>query len=140
MISSRPDRCQLGAVADEPMVSPLVDEIIEPKVEAGEQVIASVVDMDEDIAMLFGNDDFEDDDSDGAPTERLRAIEDLSNRLGNLEYEHIQLVKKVIQVMASQMVYVADIWEQVGAQVEQGSSAVERFTDSAAADYGFRDE
>nr|GEV08778.1 ribonuclease H-like domain-containing protein [Tanacetum cinerariifolium] len=74
-------------------------------------------------------------------------IEDLSTRLGNLEYRHGQLMKKVIQVsdaevvagvsigeigprvfaiegqvqvMASQMVHVADRWEQVGAQVEQG--------------------
>ncbi|GKA91751.1 hypothetical protein Tco_0813676 [Tanacetum coccineum] len=74
-------------------------------------------------------------------------IEDLSTRLGNLEYGHRQLVKKVIhvsdvevaasvsireiglrvfaiegqmQVMASQMVHAAHRWEQVGAQVEQG--------------------
>ncbi|GKC19807.1 hypothetical protein Tco_1021957 [Tanacetum coccineum] len=74
-------------------------------------------------------------------------IEDLSTRLGNLEYGHRQLVKKVIQVsdgevatgvtigeigsrvfaieghvqvMASQMYHAADMWEQVGAQVEQG--------------------
>ncbi|GKF84855.1 hypothetical protein Tco_0249753 [Tanacetum coccineum] len=74
-------------------------------------------------------------------------IEDLSTRLGNLEYGHGQLVQKVIQVsdeevavgvtigeigqrvfaiegqvqvMASQMVHAADRWEQVGAQVEQG--------------------
>nr|GFB30726.1 hypothetical protein [Tanacetum cinerariifolium] len=90
-------------------------------------------------------------------------IEDLSTRLGNLEYGHEQLVKKVIQVqvMASQMVYAANRWEQVGSQVEQGqqnttqrdevitdpagagftgSIAVERFADSAAADYGFGDE
>ncbi|GJR26790.1 hypothetical protein Tco_1103022 [Tanacetum coccineum] len=47
-------------------------------------------------------------------------IEDLSIRLGNLEYGHGQLVKKVIQVMASQMIHAVDIVEQVGAQVEQG--------------------
>ncbi|GKB05217.1 hypothetical protein Tco_0833412 [Tanacetum coccineum] len=60
MISSRPDRYQ-----DEPMVGPLVDEIAEPIVEAEEQVIAPVIDMEEDIAMLFGNGDFSDDDSEG---------------------------------------------------------------------------
>ncbi|GJW39646.1 hypothetical protein Tco_0065491 [Tanacetum coccineum] len=38
-------------------VGPLVDEIAEPIVEAEEQVISLVVDMDEDIAMLFGDDD-----------------------------------------------------------------------------------
>ncbi|GJS78161.1 hypothetical protein Tco_0728042 [Tanacetum coccineum] len=74
-------------------------------------------------------------------------IEDLSTRLGNLEYRHRQLVKKVIQVsdakvaagvsireigprgfaiegqvqvMASQMVRATDRFGQVGAQVEQG--------------------
>ncbi|GKE64058.1 hypothetical protein Tco_1518219, partial [Tanacetum coccineum] len=49
----------------------------------------------------------------------LFVIEDLSIRLGNLEYGHGQLVKKVIQVMASQMIQVVDRVEQVGAQVEQ---------------------
>ncbi|GJR40614.1 hypothetical protein Tco_1216298 [Tanacetum coccineum] len=82
----------------------------------------------------------------GLPVPPL-VIEDLSTRLGNLEYGHGQLVKKVIQVsdaevaadvtigeigprvfaikgqvqvMASQMVHGADRWEQVGAQVERG--------------------
>ncbi|GJR31730.1 hypothetical protein Tco_1107962 [Tanacetum coccineum] len=72
-------------------------------------------------------------------------IEDLSTRLGNLEYGHRKLVQKVIQmsdaeeaagvtigeigmrffaiegqiqVMTSQMVHVVDRWEQVGAQVK----------------------
>ncbi|GKF67850.1 hypothetical protein Tco_0197529 [Tanacetum coccineum] len=74
-------------------------------------------------------------------------IEDLSTCLGNLEYEHGQLVKKLIQVsdaevadgitikeisprifaieghvqvMESLMVYAADRLEQVDTQVEQG--------------------
>ncbi|GJX33696.1 hypothetical protein Tco_0245253 [Tanacetum coccineum] len=55
----------------------------------------------------------------GLPVPPL-VIEDLSTHLGNLEYGHGQLVKKMIQVMASQMVHAADRWEQVGAQVEQG--------------------
>ncbi|GJR38770.1 hypothetical protein Tco_1214454 [Tanacetum coccineum] len=54
---------ELGVVADEPMVGLIVDVIAEPIVEAEEQVIALVVDVDEDIAMLLGDDDFEDDDS-----------------------------------------------------------------------------
>ncbi|GKD62023.1 hypothetical protein Tco_1299532, partial [Tanacetum coccineum] len=142
---------ELGAVADEPMVGPLVDEIAEPIVEAEEQVIAPVIDMEEDIAMLFGDGDFSDDDSEGFEDEEevwevneewLMApvtpppmlvvpppstyevggpstaaaegqsftlpapglpmppsvIEDLITRIGNLEYGHGQLVKKVIQV------------------------------------------
>ncbi|GJU94335.1 hypothetical protein Tco_1319091 [Tanacetum coccineum] len=128
--------------------------------------------MDEDIAMLFGDDDFEDDECEGFDEEEVRevnekwlmapvtpppmpavpppsvyevggpstaavggqsfplpsprllvppsVIEDLSTRLGNLEYGHGQLVKKVIQVMASQMVHAADRFEQIGTQVEQG--------------------
>ncbi|GJV36160.1 hypothetical protein Tco_1408637 [Tanacetum coccineum] len=78
-------------------------------------------------------------------------IEDLSTRLGNLEYEHGQLVKKVIQVsdaevatgvtvweigprvfaiegqvqvMASQMVHAADRWEQ--AAVQQKDSQIQQ--------------
>ncbi|GKB75494.1 hypothetical protein Tco_0942389, partial [Tanacetum coccineum] len=57
--------------ANEPMVCPLVDEIDEPIVEAEKQVIAQVVDIDEDIAMLFGDDDFGDDDSEGFDEEEV---------------------------------------------------------------------
>ncbi|GKD50788.1 hypothetical protein Tco_1279764 [Tanacetum coccineum] len=64
MSSSRPNRYQ-GAEADGPMVGLVVDEIAEPVVEMEEQVIALVIDMEEDIAMLFGDDDFSDDDSKG---------------------------------------------------------------------------
>ncbi|GJR65474.1 hypothetical protein Tco_0011539 [Tanacetum coccineum] len=174
-------------MVDEQMVVPAIKEVAEPVAEAeDEQVIAPAVDMEEgqmdvpvtdmeeDLAVLFGDDDFEDDASDGfgeeevwevnedwlmAPTTPhpmlvvpppsvigcrsiyLRfqrtvlipstpalgllvppfVIEDLSIHLGNLEYEHGQLVKKV---MASQMIHVVDIVEQVGAQVEQGQQIV----------------
>ncbi|GKF96987.1 hypothetical protein Tco_0292808 [Tanacetum coccineum] len=132
------------------MVGALVDKIVKLIVEAKEQVIAPVVDMDEDIAMLFGVHDFGDDDFEGFDEEEVwevneewlmahvtpplmpavpppsvyevggpstvvaegqsfphpasgllvppLVIEDLSTRLGNLEYGHGQLVKKVIQV------------------------------------------
>ncbi|GJT29295.1 hypothetical protein Tco_0909570 [Tanacetum coccineum] len=43
-------------------MGPMVDEDAEAEVE---QVIALVVDMDKDIAMLFGDDEFEDDASEG---------------------------------------------------------------------------
>nr|GFC04386.1 hypothetical protein [Tanacetum cinerariifolium] len=62
---------ELEAMADEPMVGLLVDEIAEPMVEAEEQVIAPVVDMDDDIAMLFGDDDFKDDESEGFDDEEV---------------------------------------------------------------------
>nr|GFB74283.1 hypothetical protein [Tanacetum cinerariifolium] len=194
-----------------PLPGYAVDEIAEPVDKAEEQVITLVVGMDEDISMLFGDDDFEDgdfsnDDSEGVEEEEevwevneewLMAlitrpsvpavqpssvyevggpstaaeglyffllapglpippsvIEDLSPRLGNLEHEYRQLVKKVIQVsdaevaasvsigeigsrvfdmegqmqvMASQMVHAADRWEQLS----------QRHADSAAAGYSF---
>ncbi|GJR60464.1 hypothetical protein Tco_1502626 [Tanacetum coccineum] len=141
---------EFGVVADEPMVGPMVDEIAESIVEAEEQIMALVVNMDEDIAMLFGDDDFKDDASEGFDEEEVwevneewlmapftpplmlavpppsiyevggpsiaaaegpspppapglpvppSVIEDLSTRLGNLEYGHGQLVKKVIQLV-----------------------------------------
>ncbi|GKA29756.1 hypothetical protein Tco_0716001 [Tanacetum coccineum] len=54
---------ELEAVEDKPMVGPLADEIAEPIVEMEEQVIALVIGVEEDIAMLFGDGDFSDDDS-----------------------------------------------------------------------------
>ncbi|GJV71361.1 hypothetical protein Tco_1491356 [Tanacetum coccineum] len=62
---------ELGAIGDGPMVGPLVDKIVESIVQAKEQMIALVVDMDEDIAMLFGDDDFGDDDSEGLDEEEV---------------------------------------------------------------------
>ncbi|GKG19394.1 hypothetical protein Tco_0376493, partial [Tanacetum coccineum] len=67
----------------EQMVVPAVEEVVEPVVEAEEeQVIAPVVnvegqmdapmmDMDKDLAVLFGDDDFEDDASDGFGEEEV---------------------------------------------------------------------
>ncbi|GKB24493.1 hypothetical protein Tco_0863894 [Tanacetum coccineum] len=68
----------------EQMVVPAVEEVAEPVVEAEEeQVIAPVVDvvegpmdapmmdMEEDLAVLFGDDDFEDDASDGFGEEEV---------------------------------------------------------------------
>ncbi|GJR67275.1 hypothetical protein Tco_0013340 [Tanacetum coccineum] len=69
---------EFEAMVDEQMVVPAVKEVAEPVVEAEEeQVIAPVVDvvegkmdapmmdMEEDLAVLFCDDDFEDDASDG---------------------------------------------------------------------------
>ncbi|GKE31769.1 hypothetical protein Tco_1451091, partial [Tanacetum coccineum] len=69
---------ELEALVDEQMVIPAIKEVVEPVAEAEEeQVIAPVVDivegqmdvlmidMEEDLAALFGDDDFEDDSSDG---------------------------------------------------------------------------
>ncbi|GJY00801.1 hypothetical protein Tco_0358953 [Tanacetum coccineum] len=203
---------ELEAMVDEQMVIPAIEEVVEPVAEAKEeQVIAPavdieegqmdvpVMDMEDDLAALFGDDDFEDDASDGFGEEEVWevnedwlmapttpppmlalpvpsvyevggpsfavaegpsfphlasglpvppfVIEDLSTRLGNLEYGHRQLVQRVnqvsdakvaagvtigelgprvyaiegqVQVIVSQMAHAVDRWEQVGAQVEQG--------------------
>ncbi|GJW75164.1 putative ribonuclease H-like domain-containing protein [Tanacetum coccineum] len=176
---------ELGSVADEQIVSSLDDEIAEPIVEAEEQVVAPVIDVDGDIAMLFGDDDFGDIDSKGFDEEEVwesfplpapglpippLVIEDLSTHLGNLEYGHKQLVKKVIQVsdaevaasisireidprvfavegqvqvMASQMVYAVDRFEQIGAQaaVQQRDSQIQQLQTTSPIDptSGIRD-
>ncbi|GKF69361.1 hypothetical protein Tco_0202418, partial [Tanacetum coccineum] len=141
----------LGAESDEPMGGPVIDEIVEPIVEMEEQAIALVIDVEEDISMLFGDDYFSDDDSEGfedgeeawevneewlmtpftppsmpvvpppstyevggpstaaaeghsyaLPTPGFlvppSVIGDLCTHMGNLEYGHGQLVKKVIKV------------------------------------------
>ncbi|GKB28680.1 hypothetical protein Tco_0868081, partial [Tanacetum coccineum] len=56
---------ELEAIVDEPMVVPAIEEVSELVDEVEEeQVIAPVVDMEEDLAALFGEDeDFEDDAS-----------------------------------------------------------------------------
>ncbi|GJV28329.1 hypothetical protein Tco_1384777 [Tanacetum coccineum] len=165
----------LGAEVDEPMIDLVIDKVAEPIAEGEEQVIALVIDVEEDIAMLLGDDDFSDDDSEGfeddeevwevneewlmapvTPPPMLvvpspstyevggpsttaeeqsftlpatgfsvppSVIKDLSTRIGNLEYGHGQLVKKVIQVMASQMVQAVGRLEEVDTQVEQGQQA-----------------
>ncbi|GJW42317.1 hypothetical protein Tco_0071116 [Tanacetum coccineum] len=120
-----------GAEVDEPMVVPAIEEVAEPMVEAEEQMAAPVIDMEEDLAALFGeDDDFEDDDSEGfneeeGPSFPLPApglivppsvIEDLSTRLGNLEYGHGQLVKKVIQVSDAEVAAGVTV-EEIGPRV-----------------------
>ncbi|GKA73287.1 hypothetical protein Tco_0779503 [Tanacetum coccineum] len=57
---------ELEAMVDEPMVVPAIEEVAEPVAEVEvEQVIAPIVDMEEDLADLFGDDDFKDDASYG---------------------------------------------------------------------------
>nr|GEU57555.1 integrase, catalytic region, zinc finger, CCHC-type, peptidase aspartic, catalytic [Tanacetum cinerariifolium] len=62
---------EFGVVANEPMVCPIVDEIAEPIVKVEEQVITLVVDVDEDIAMLFGDDASKHDVSEGFDEEEV---------------------------------------------------------------------
>ncbi|GJS11162.1 hypothetical protein Tco_0367958 [Tanacetum coccineum] len=114
----------LGAEVDEPLVDPVIDELAEPIVEVEEQMVTLVMDMKEDLAMLFrveegsSDDDFEGPEGNekvgGSSTAtaeghsltlfapRVLVLpsvnEDLCTRMGNLEYGHRQLVKKVITV------------------------------------------
>ncbi|GJU69233.1 hypothetical protein Tco_1255492 [Tanacetum coccineum] len=157
------------------MVGPIVDEIAEPIVKAEEQVIAPVVDMDEDIAMLFGDDEFADDDSEGFdeeevwkvneewlmapvtpplmpavpppsvyevggpstaaaegqslpfPAPRLPVPPSVSDTevAAGVTIREIGLrvfaIEGQVQVMASQMVHVADRFEQIGTQALQAA-------------------
>ncbi|GJS32420.1 hypothetical protein Tco_0530802 [Tanacetum coccineum] len=43
----------LGAEVDEPLVDPVIDELAEPIVEVEEQMVALVMDMEEDLACSF---------------------------------------------------------------------------------------
>ncbi|GKF93900.1 hypothetical protein Tco_0283600, partial [Tanacetum coccineum] len=75
---------ELAAMVNEQMVVPAVEEVVEPVVEEEEeQVIAPIVDvlegkmdvpmmdMEEDLDVLFGDDNFEDDASDGFGEEEV---------------------------------------------------------------------
>nr|GEW59209.1 hypothetical protein [Tanacetum cinerariifolium] len=138
---------ELRVVSDEPMVGPIVDEITEPIVEAEEQGFdeEDVREVNEEWLMapvtppsmpaVPPSSVYE---VGGPSTTAAKGpsflypapglpvppsvIEDLSTRLGNLEYRHRQLVQKVIQVqvMTSYMVHVVNRFEQISTQVEQG--------------------
>nr|GEV66333.1 hypothetical protein [Tanacetum cinerariifolium] len=110
---------ELGAEANEPMVGPIVDEIVEPIVKMKDQVGGPSTATAEGWSFTLP-----------APGFLIHpsVIEDLSTRTGNLEYRHGQLVKKVVQV--------SDV-EAIGACIT-GCRAAERCVDSAAADYEFR--
>nr|GEX64591.1 hypothetical protein [Tanacetum cinerariifolium] len=118
----RPLSGYAGAEVDESMVDPLNDELAKPIVEVKEQMVTPAI--EEHLAVLFGDDDdnsdddFEgpdDDEKVGGPSTTVAEghslallaprvhvhpsmIEDLCTRMGNLEYGHGLLVKKVITV------------------------------------------
>ncbi|GJV96059.1 hypothetical protein Tco_1547636 [Tanacetum coccineum] len=51
----------LGAEVDEPLVDPVINELAKPIIEVEEQMVAPMMDMEKDLAMLFGDDYFSDD-------------------------------------------------------------------------------
>ncbi|GJS21669.1 hypothetical protein Tco_0450301 [Tanacetum coccineum] len=151
---------ELGAEADEPMVGPLVGEIAELMVEMEEQEWLMVPVTPPPMPDVPPPNTYKVGGPFTAAAEGqsftlltpglpvpLSVIEDLITHMGNLEYGHGQLVKKVIQVsdaevadgitireigprvsvvegqvqvMASQMVQAVRRLEQVGTQVKQG--------------------
>nr|GEV56134.1 hypothetical protein [Tanacetum cinerariifolium] len=133
----------LPGYADKQMARPMIGKIVEPIVEIKEQMIAPVIDVEEDIAVLFEDDDFSDDDSIGRgpstvvdegqffplPAPRLlippSVIKDLSTRLGDLEYGHGQLVKKVIEVGGAEVAAGISI-EEIGPRVFAVKGHVQR--------------
>ncbi|GJX28433.1 hypothetical protein Tco_0236512 [Tanacetum coccineum] len=146
------NRCLIGepqgAEVDEPMVVPAIKEVAEPMVEAEEQMIAPVIDMEEDLAALFGEDDnFEDDDSEGFSEEEVWEMNkewlmapvtpppvpfmpspstlSRSTRMGNLEYGHGQLVKKVTQVSDAEVAHDITIGE-IGPRVSATEGQIQQ--------------
>ncbi|GKE88044.1 hypothetical protein Tco_1565519 [Tanacetum coccineum] len=102
-----------GAVADEPMVGPLVGEIAEPIMEMEEQDEEEVKEANKEWLM--------------APvtpppmpvvpplrTYKVGVIEDLSTCIGNLEYRHGKLMKKVIQVSDAEVADGYDVLDGSG--------------------------
>nr|GEV12543.1 hypothetical protein [Tanacetum cinerariifolium] len=56
----------IGAEVDEPLVDPVINELAESIFKVEEQMVALVIDMEEDLAMLFGvKDDSSDDEFEG---------------------------------------------------------------------------
>nr|GEW08890.1 hypothetical protein [Tanacetum cinerariifolium] len=81
----------LRAEVDEPLVDPMIDELAKPIVKVEEQMVTSVMDMEDDLAMLFGVITVSDAEvADGI------AIREIGPR--------VSTVKGQIQVMAFQMV------------------------------------
>ncbi|GKD61084.1 hypothetical protein Tco_1298593 [Tanacetum coccineum] len=122
------------------MVGPLDYKIAEPIVEAEEHAIALVIDMDEDISMMFGDDDFGDDNSKGFDEEEVWEVDEewlmapvtpplmpvvsdaevaVGIAIGEIG-SRVFAMEGQVQVMASQMVYAVDRLEHVGTLVEQG--------------------
>nr|GEW75148.1 hypothetical protein [Tanacetum cinerariifolium] len=106
---------ELGAEAVETIVSPVVNEIAKPILEMDEQVIALVIDVEGDIAMLFGygnSERFKDDEEVSEVNEEwLMAPVTPPPMLVVPLSRTYELVKKVIQVRDDQVEDDITIWE-----------------------------
>nr|GFB50142.1 hypothetical protein [Tanacetum cinerariifolium] len=113
-----------------PMVGPIVDEVAESIVKMEEQMVALVIDVEVDIAMLFGDDNFSDDDSkrfeddeevitpvidmeEDIPCYSVMAILVMTTLrvLRMRRMSERQLVKKVIHVSDAEVADGITIWE-----------------------------
>nr|GEY63591.1 hypothetical protein [Tanacetum cinerariifolium] len=128
---------ELQAMVDERMVIPVIEEVAEPVNEAKEeQVIAPAVDieegqmdvlmidMEEDLAVLFGeDDDFEDDESKGFNKEEAWEVNN-ERLMAPVTPPPVPAGQPLsvyeVGAPSTTMVHAADRWEQVGAQVKQG--------------------
>ncbi|GJZ83088.1 reverse transcriptase domain-containing protein [Tanacetum coccineum] len=169
-LESMADEQMVGLMVDkiaEQMIVLAVEEVAEPMVAAEEQMVAPMIDTEEDLIALFGeDDDFEDDDSEGFDEEEVwevneewlmapvtlpsmlavqppslyevggpstaaaegpsfplpasglpipPVVSDAEVAVGVTIWEigpRVFAIKGQIQVMVSQMVHVADRWEQ----------------------------
>nr|GEU75369.1 hypothetical protein [Tanacetum cinerariifolium] len=142
---------ELGAEVDEPMIDQVIDEFVEPIAEGEEHVISLVIDeVNEEWLMapvtpplmpvipqpstykVRGPSTATAEgqsftlSAPGFPVHSL-VIEDLSTRMGNLEYRHGQLVKKVIQVSDAEVddgITIGEIGPRVSAI--EGQAAVQQ--------------
>nr|GEW30464.1 hypothetical protein [Tanacetum cinerariifolium] len=104
----------LEVEANEPMVGLVIDNITEPMVEMEEHVIALLIDMEEDLAILFGDDNFTDDDSEGFEDDEEVSDAEVANDIAIREIGHrVFTVEGHVQVMASQMVQTMGRLEQL---------------------------
>nr|GEX32216.1 protein phosphatase 2C 16-like [Tanacetum cinerariifolium] len=109
-----------------PLPGYAVDEIAEPIIEIEKQMIAPVIDAEEDITMLFRDDDFSDDDFEGDEEEEVWEV--------NEEWLMALITQPPMPAVQPPSVY------EVGGAGFASSCAAERYTDSTAAYHGFRDE
>ncbi|GJT30116.1 hypothetical protein Tco_0910391 [Tanacetum coccineum] len=113
----------LGAEVDELMVGPVVNKLAGPIVEVEEQIVSLVMDMEGDLAMLFGGDDNSgDDDSEGPEDDE--EVWSASRFMYRREIwrGHGQLVEKVIMVSDAEVadgIAIEDIGPRVSTVEDQ---------------------
>nr|GEW55486.1 hypothetical protein [Tanacetum cinerariifolium] len=127
---------ELEAMVDEPMVVPAIKEVAEPIAEAEEQMVAPVMDMEEDLVALFGEDgDFKDDDFSDEESEEVEEGE-------VWEVNEEWLMAPVTPPLVPALVFYQGNWPEGFCYqgTGLGRDASERRSDLAASDYGLEDK